>query len=788
MRTFTPPSAFGRWTTRCFHLRKFARAVPTALMVMLAVGCGGGSGSDQAIIAANTPMASTLDQPKAAVAAFNGNLPDAGLLMLLVPDNQSLTDPLVTSWTDAASELGMRLAPITDSQFLALGTANALKNAALVLPDQLHSIATDAIVTAIRNYTQAGGRTMLTYDFAALTLNGAGQPVYPIPQSRLSDLAGVNYVLYDALRGNTVGLGPITAMRTTMRDLLVPPGKSVAYTGVTSPLLPKAALDSSAATTVVAKVSPRKKVLDSIGLATGEALYLPVSVQDPGGVHGFDPQQFQNLPMASGLNRQTANNTIASSQPKIPVINFGQAHKGPQVPEASKLQPESAPVNLEATGDVQVTKAAVVDTLDAYSGYLLGDLIYPSYVTTGAYAGKVIAASPQFGLVSGINTVGKGRVFFVNLPLTYLKGSTDALMMHGYLSYFAKNVLQTTRLSAMPNAVAGLTFDWHLDAMSAQAPALALETAGIFNTNVFSMEMTAGPDTIVPGDGLGWNLDNNLIAQQFLKRMGAKGHAIGAHGGWIHDYYGTLANETNQTTFLPYLVMNKASIDAVMGRPMRSYSAPEGNNPTWAMTWLEQQGVVGTYFGGHTGLGATRQYRDGVLKNPAVWVFPVTPEGLYATFEEFQEFNVPKQDVITWYQGLVDFSLAQNTSRLIYAHPPGAYPWIDVVQNLFAYTAAKGAAFKWYTMPRLADFMTTRSKIQWHETALPNSVTGFSASHPASLAEMVWMLPKARYLQPTVDVAGTGTVADGGNFWLVKANAVGLILFRAKLNPAYVPA
>jgi hypothetical protein len=256
----------------------------------------------------------------------------------------------------------------------------------------------------------------------------------------------------------------------------------------------------------------------------------------------------------------------------------------------------------------------------------------------------------------------------------------------------------------------------------------------------------------------------------------------------VHDYFGINASETNSTEFMPLLQWNQAAVDGLLGKPARSYSAPQGNNPPWAMNWLEQQGVTGAYFGGHTGLGVTRQYRDGVLKNPALYVFPVTPQGLYATFEEFQIYQVPKSDAIDWYRSLVDFSIAQNTSRLVYAHPPGANDWRDVLDNLLAYAAGKGVKFQWYAMPRLANFMAQRQQVAWAETILATGATRFDASHPTGLGEMVWMLPKSRYAKPVVVTAGGAVVVNGGTVWLVKAAAVKQLRFRAQPNPAYVAA
>ena len=81
--------------------------------------------------------------------------------------------------------------------------------------------------------------------------------------------------------------------------------------------------------------------------------------------------------------------------------------------------------------------------------------------------------------------------------------------------------------------------------------------------------------------------------------------------------------------------------------------------------------------------------------------------------------------------------------------------------------------------------MTTRNQVSWSETPLSNGATRVAASHPVSLAEMVWMLPKDRYLQPTA-VSGA-SVANGGAYWLVKARAVTALQFDTKPNPAYVP-
>ena len=147
---------------------------------------------------------------------------DAGLLLLLVPEGQVLTDPMVTAWIDAGSELGIRVQPVTGQQFRAMADT-ALRFAGLILPDRLHVVADDALLNSIREYTRAGGQTLLVYDFGTMALTRKGERIFAIPKSRLSDLAGVDYALYDSLREKSIVVGTVAAMRSTLRELQVPP-------------------------------------------------------------------------------------------------------------------------------------------------------------------------------------------------------------------------------------------------------------------------------------------------------------------------------------------------------------------------------------------------------------------------------------------------------------------------------------------------------------------------------------------------------------------------------------
>ena len=655
----------------------------------------------------------------------------AAPIALLMPDGLGVSDPGVVAWLEAAQEDGILIDTLSDAEFLALG-ASSNRYRGLILPDQNHTMASDALVAAIDGYVMRGGQAMLVFDFGALASNGA----YSVPKSRFSALAGVDYLLYDELLDRTVGLGPITGFQSQLRKLSVPPGKSMPFVLPAALAVPLIALASTPTSVsrrfsrhVVKAAMPQQNnqnakqiarhigVLRHANLAPGEALYLPVTPKNPGGLHGhphaqqllrnpFDKHRVVMTPTgpkASKIGVVPLNKNPADG-PAVPRLQFANASKLQLVPRTTKLVPEmhqqsshqlshqqrQQPFHSMALLSRPTASLNAVDPLEAISGYIYGALTYPSYVTRGTYAGNQLLNAPQFGVAAGVNGYGAGKVLFVNLPLTFLKASTDGMLMQNFLHYFSANMLSQPRLATVPNGVGGLTLNWHL-CSNFTASMDQLIAQGVFANGPFSVHITAGPDTVAQGDGLGWDLPHNLQAQQMLRNLDMAKHQIGDHGGWIHDYFGENASELNQAQFQPDLLLNKNAVEAAIGHATTEYAAPQGNNPTWSMAWQEQHGDIGTYFLGNTGMGPTRNYHASGIANPAIWVMPVMPLGLYATFEEFISFNVPKQDVNDWYQAMVDFSVTNRSNRLIYMHPPGAADWSDVVLNLMTYAKVKSA-------------------------------------------------------------------------------------------------
>jgi hypothetical protein len=443
------------------------------------------------------------------------------------------------------------------------------------------------------------------------------------------------------------------------------------------------------------------------------------------------------------------------------------------------------PFKLQWTPGGNPVRIAPSSVPQAISAYSYGIINYNSYITTTAYSGTALLVSPQYGLAAGISNCGKGKILFVNIPLGYFASIRDGILLHGFLHYFGVEMLQLPCLSILPDARGGLVLNWHFCAGGVVQKAIEkLNSFGVWDRGIFSISITAGPDQRSPGDGLGFDIPNNPAMQKRISVLQEKGHSIGNHGGWIHDYYGLKANENNSAEFLKYLVLNADAIKAITGQTALEYAAPCGNNPQWAMDWLEGQGVVGYYFVGDTGSAPNRAYHNGVISNPKMWAFSVSPFGKYAVWEEFDTYNIPEKDVEKWYLTLMDFVVKYRTARLIYMHPQFAQFHHSVLNNLFdrADLYAGQGLFQWYTMAQLGQFENSRLKTIWNIIDLSGGNFRFEATHPVSLETMAWLLPKTGFKNKPVITAGKGTVTADIDNWVVIATSGKLIKFTATRN------
>ena len=568
-------------------------------------------------------------------------------LLLLIPDEMSLTDSRVNMWLDAAEEEGLHVIPMHDSEFIRPFFEDS-PAAGVILPDSIHKQASDAFVAAVRRFVVAGGRLMLVYDAGTLSPEGKYAPGH----SRFSDLAGVDYALYDNLRDKTIEWDNVAGEIAHLRELKIPPG--------------------------------------------------------------------QYYPFATDL------------------------HDAPST-EASEPQ---------------------------LRRYKYGDVKYPSFVTSGVYAGQIILHSAA-GIVAGEHKYEKGSVLFINLPLGYLKGNTDGLLLHAFLKYFGEHTLSLPYLMAVPDGVGGLVLNWHVDSNAAIRPMQELATwAPLQEQGPYSIHITAGPDAKEFGDHLGFDAEHNPASAELIQHYVKLGNVIGSHGGWIHDYFSAHVETGNLADLEPLLAMNKAALEHVSGKPVVEYSAPNGDQPPWVTQWLEAHGFIAHYFTGNAGMGPTQGYRDGVRESQNLWEFPVLHLDRAAAFEEMKPEGYSDAEVQSWLEAVTDFSASHHSVRLVYFHPPGILAYKSVVMAWLELTARLKAEgkFRWYTMTDVANFLNSRKQVEWKLLEKDGVVT-LDASHPQSLEHQSWRFAAAEFSKPKI-VQGSADIRNVGESWIVVAGNV----------------
>lgn len=156
---------------------------------------------------------------------WHHRVPNSDEIFLLLPDTVPFNDPQVSLWLDAASEEGLHVAPVHDSDFVRplFGPGRC---AGIILPDGIHKEANDAFIGSVQNYVADGGKLMLVYDAGTLSPQGRYAPT----KSRFSELAGVDYALYDTLGNGTIAWNPVSGTIQSFSQLDIPPGKYYPFT------------------------------------------------------------------------------------------------------------------------------------------------------------------------------------------------------------------------------------------------------------------------------------------------------------------------------------------------------------------------------------------------------------------------------------------------------------------------------------------------------------------------------------------------------------------------------
>ncbi len=397
---------------------------------------------------------------------------------------------------------------------------------------------------------------------------------------------------------------------------------------------------------------------------------------------------------------------------------------------------------------------------------------YPYWPTESAksFKGKIILESIDGSLVAGTNAYGKGEVLWINMPLGYLKTRTDGLLLHSFLRWISEDWIGLPRLLSSPEGKGGMVLNIHVDSNAAIPGLQLMKKYNLFAQGPFSIHVTAGPDARQVGDHLGFDLQKNSVSQDWVRYWVKEGHEVGAHGGWIHDFFGYNIKDSPNSELEDYLEKNRALVSEMSQKPVKEYSAPLGNHPAWVTQWLEAHDYNSYYFTGNSGLGPTQTFRDLVKTDHTTWAFPAASYRNAASFEEANQQKIPSEYMTAWLESLSSYVSRNHAIRLFYFHPPGVafYPlslkrWMEYNEFL-----TKDGKFKWYTMSQAASFLNDRSATQWSIQRSENNSDFYSMKvlGRPNLIQMTWTFPK-KYVKQVRAMSGETQIKESDSEFTV---------------------
>lgn len=415
-------------------------------------------------------------------------------------------------------------------------------------------------------------------------------------------------------------------------------------------------------------------------------------------------------------------------------------------------------------------------------------LLYSHFKTEAQNPTQVLLKSGSGDTIVSVQNHGQGAVLFANLPLGYLKTRTDSYLLHLLLRHFLHNMAEQALLASTPDGVGGMVLNLHVDSNAAPKHLQTLEDAGWFDEGPYTIHVTAGPDSVQDGDGLGLNLPHNAWMQAFLKRQQDKGHEIGNHGGWSHNLFGKHANADNRADLEPLLARNQAAVSLAIGQPAVSYSAPMGNQPAWATDWLRQNRFKGYYSTSDTGLGPTRSYIDeNAAPTSGLWTFPISNFKRIATAEELHPDGRDTPAFDDFVRALIAHVSQHGLARLLYFHPTAMLTHADTLQQLRSHAQPwrSQGQFRWYSMAALSDFQNQRLRVTWHTDMAPDGHTQTISAHtPDTLQHMTWVLPRSVRVAPKV-LEGQAQLIQRHGQWHVVAGPSQHLRFEWPQGPGH---
>lgn len=302
------------------------------------------------------------------------------------------------------------------------------------------------------------------------------------------------------------------------------------------------------------------------------------------------------------------------------------------------------------------------------SSYLYGGLTYPLRATRADARTKVDASS-IYGPVLTQRSYGSGSVYYVGLPLGYLRDRSDAFPLHMAVTRILIDAAGVPHGVAAPDARGALVVNLHIDSNNEWTGIPNLRALGLLRNDVrYTFDVTAGPDLNVPGDGMGFDACHaGLKYLRIIEQYGS----IGSHGGWLHNGFARQVehHDLSYAQMRGLIARNFACLRSEVHYPIVDYAAPDGAHPQPSMTdAIASLGIRAYYYTGDTGAPVERPLFDGHLVSASTWAFPIVPYGRYASIAEMRRGNVAPSGVLRWLDTTLAQSERDRSILLVYSH------------------------------------------------------------------------------------------------------------------------
>jgi peptidoglycan/xylan/chitin deacetylase (PgdA/CDA1 family) len=410
------------------------------------------------------------------------------------------------------------------------------------------------------------------------------------------------------------------------------------------------------------------------------------------------------------------------------------------------------------------------------TGYAYGGLVYPMAAAEITQPDVESFATDEGAPVLSVRRYGQGQALWVNLPLGYLKAYSDDFLLRQVLRTFLHDIVEVPHLMPAPRGVGGLVINWHIDSRIEMEGIPTLLRFGLVRPDLRAdFHVTAGPDRDRPGDGLGFDACGR--GEALLRQVIPYG-GFGSHGGWAHNWFpeGLQAGRFSPSEIEELIRRNNDCLARVVGGPIRAYAAPAGVHPQPVTTEaLERLGMVAYYYTGDSGSSPNRTFFDGKMVSRRVWAFPVSPNGPYASVAEMVEAGLTEIDIDAWLQGILDFTVAERSIRLMYSH---GYDMLEPISRApFERFVARAAALEAEglltveTMTTFADFLARFIQTEYTFSRAGGQLV-ISLTNPAGLRGIAFAVPASWVVAEFPTPAGLtrAPVSRGYHVFTVQSN------------------